>query len=158
MNERQLLNWTAEHILGYERKTCQGSIGWGNAGYDDEGNLIYDTGFYCDWCGKRRPTTEPIPPCPAYPFPPFTLTDLLRALTTRGHHILIRTDPERDSRVFTILVPKRKQLTPSLTLGGAPLAQSPAPTHTELTRLTDTDNPLLALCKWVHDLEANNAS
>jgi len=113
-------DWVAEHVMGFERGRCQGSVGGGNVSL----NGTSENWFYCDWCGRVVKPGES-GPCPKYPFPKFTLIDLMKKLGENNVPIMVRFDILRDSRRFTIVGPEG--------------------------RIADTDNPFEALCQWCFD-------
>ena len=114
--DRHTHDFVAEHILGFGRKLCQGSTGWGDSDGDD--------GFYCDWCDCGRSYSD-APPCPCYPFPSFTLTDLMRKLGENLIPVMVRYDIMREERCFTVVGPEG--------------------------RIADTDDPLEALCGYLKE-------
>lgn len=111
------IEFVAENIMDFERGKCRGTVGWGGTG--DSG------GFWCQWCGQRREYLGTIPPCPAYPFPEFSLVDLMRELGEKGMPLVVRYDTLRESRRFTIVGPDG--------------------------RICDTDTPLESLCAWLRE-------
>ena len=109
--------FVAEHIMGFHRGFCYGTIGGGNANVDG-----CETWQYCDWCGaKIRNGNAGL--CPNYPFPNFSLTELMRRLGEMGHSVIVFYDPLREVNRFTI------------SFDGA--------------RVCDTDEPFLALCEYL---------
>lgn len=112
-------DWVAEHVMGFERGNCQGTTG-GATGSVGGPSEIW---FYCDWCGQQiyDGKTEP---CPKYPFPKFTLVDLMRKLGEEGDPVMVRYDALRPRRNFTVTL------------------------HT--TRVADTDDPLQSLCDYLY--------
>ena len=108
--------FVAEHIMGFERGGCQGAYGFG----DSNG----DCGYYCDWCGATRKYSDETVPCPNYPFPDFTLIDLMRKLGENGIPITVRYDTLRKENHFTIIGPEG--------------------------RIADTDEPFERLCDYLY--------
>jgi len=112
------VDFVAEHIMGFERGRCRGAHGGGNASMDE-----CETWQYCDWCGAEiRNGNAGL--CPEYPFPNFSLCELMRRLGEIGHFTMVRYDPLREADCFTI------------TLDGA--------------RVCDTDEPFEALCEYLY--------
>jgi hypothetical protein len=95
------IEFVAEHIMGYERKRCQGSMGGGTANADGSGESF----FWCDWCGQRMDYSK-AGPCPKYPFPSFTLIDLMARLGEKGIPTVVRFDTLRKTGRFTIIGPE----------------------------------------------------
>ena len=94
-------------------------MGWGDVNADGSGK----SGFWCDWCHQRTSYTN-VGPCPEYPFPKFTLVDLMRRLGERAcTPTMVRFDTLRKERKFTI-------------------------TNAE-GRVCDTDNPLEDYCAYL---------
>ena len=117
-------DFVAEYIFGLERKPCQGSFGGGNT--TTNGPII--TWFRCDWCNGvyyHHKLPFPYPKCPKYPFPSFTLPQLMQALGKRSIAITLRNGPYRENNTLTLIGPAG--------------------------RICDTDEPLEALCRWVFE-------
>lgn len=113
------IEFVAEHIMGFKRECCQGSMGGGNTNADG-GSTIW---FWCNWCWRKVLIGENRP-CPKYPFPKFTLVDLMRRLGERAcTPTMVRFDTLRKERKFTI-------------------------TNAE-GRVCDTDNPLEDYCAYL---------
>ena|GEM_PF-5759548 len=115
-----LEGWVAEHIMGFERGHCQGMCGGASTGSDGTS----ETWLYCDWCGGliENGVTKP---CPKYPFPKFTLVDLMEKLGENNIPITVRFDILRKTNRFTVIGPEG--------------------------RIADTDDPFKALCLWCFD-------
>lgn len=109
--------WVAEHVMGFARGHCQGTYGGGNIG-----EAGCETWQWCDWC-HREIRNFNSGPCPEYPFPGFTLTELMHRLGEIGYSTMVRYDTLRTSDNFTV------------TFDGL--------------RVGDTDRPLEALCKYI---------
>lgn len=121
------VEFVAEHIMGFERKHCQGTYGGGNIGMGG-----CETWFWCNWCGREvRDGTAGH--CPHYPFPRFSMRDLMARLGSLGYHTMIRLDPQRDRHSFTVCLNEQ--------------------------RICDTDEPLESLCEYLRgDMRAVAAS
>lgn len=108
-------DWVAEHVMGFERGRCQA------------GQRMGGTWFYCQWCGLAV-QDENTSPCSKYPFPEFTLVDLMRKLGEKGHRVTVHIDPEQTNDRFTVF------LNPT-TFGGSG------------GKTADTNKPLETLCE-----------
>jgi len=111
------VSFVAEHIMGFERGRCQGTFGGGNATADG-----YETWVWCAWCGAEIRNGD-AGLCPKYPFPSFSLCELMRRLGEMGHSVMVRFDPLRESDCFTITF--------------------------DSERVCDTDEPFEALCEFL---------
>lgn len=112
-------DWVAEHVMGFERGSCWSATSAASSGSDG----TFETWFTCDRCGRVVYNNKTVP-CPNYPFPKFTLVDLMRKLGEKGYHVMVRVDPEREWTKFTIV------------LNGC--------------RVCDTDRPLNSLCSYLY--------
>ena len=111
------VDFVAEHIMGFERGRCRGTLGGGNAtAYGCE------TWVWCTWCGAEIRNGH-AGLCPKYPFPSFSLRDLMCRLGELGHSVMVRFDPLRESDCFTITL--------------------------DSWRVGDTDDPFEALCRYL---------
>jgi len=116
------VSFVAEHIMGFPRGYCQGTYGGGSATSSG-----VQTWQYCDRCGAEiRNGNAGL--CPKYPFPNFSLCELMRRLGAMGHAVMVRYDPLRQADRFTI------------TFDGA--------------RVCDTDEPFAALCEYLKDVNS----
>lgn len=111
--------WVAMNLFKYPQGWCRGSIGGGSCTAEK-----CDTYFICDWCGQEIKNGVN-GPCPKSPFPQFTVEQLMNKIADNGHHVMIRVDPERKTKRFTLV------------FNGE--------------RLIDTDNPLDDLCQALRD-------
>ena len=137
----------AEHIIGWQRKPHQGTLGGGTVG--TEGS---ETWIYCHWCHQRITPERLGEPCPAYQFPVLTLEELLTRLGELAVHVMLRVDPERLQNRYTVMLHRlRLPATDApfellIAVLGAVLAQDPlTPLAKQLQRLSDED--------WVAKLE-----
>jgi hypothetical protein len=116
----------AEHLMGMERGDCYGTVGGGCAtgsGWQQE----VHTWFNCQWCG-RLVEDDQNAPCCRYPFPEIGVLQIMEALGERQLHALVRYDPLRESKRWTVAV-----------------SQSGQPTNLSLLLRADTNDPLRAL-------------
>lgn len=95
--DRELNDWAAETLLGRKRGDCQGIHGWASVGNDG----IFDSGTWCDRCGKEYVAPGP---CPAYPFAAVMLQEVMQALGERGLHVFVRYDPDRKRLKWTVMI------------------------------------------------------
>ena len=98
-----VISEAAEQIMGFERKRCDGSLGGGNIHSDGTG----ESWFHCRWCGAQQDYDLTSPLCSKYPFPRFTMQDLMAKLGEMGHHVLVRFDPARDKFKWTVMLASR---------------------------------------------------
>ncbi len=126
MNEH--VKYVAEHIMGFERGRCE-PMQWGSGSHSVNavGEESFESWSICKWCGRVIRNGEDTGPCPAYPFPSFTLEDLMRRLGDGGLDVLVRVDPHRDAKRFTVVGPR------------GPIA--------------NTDEPFEALCTYLAENE-----
>lgn len=126
MNEH--VEYVAEHIMRFERGRCEPML-WGGGSHSTSafGKMHFESWSNCKWCGQELRNGEDPGPCPAYPFPSFTLEDLMRRLGDGGLDILVRVDPHRDAKRFTVVGPR------------GPIA--------------NTDEPFEALCAYLAENE-----
>ena len=115
MNKDAAIAFVAEHIIGFERGDCHGRYGGASVGESGSG-----TWQWCDWCG-REIRDGVSGPCPKFPFPSFSLRDLMLSLGEMGHHTMVRFDPLRNQHRFTVCL--------------------------DDIRVCDTDEPFEALCQ-----------
>jgi len=90
------VDFVAEHIMGFERGFCRGTLGGGTATADGCAAWVW-----CTWCGAEIHNGH-TGLCPRYSFPSFSLRDLMRRLGELGHSVMVRFDPLRESDCFTI--------------------------------------------------------
>lgn len=108
--------WVARHVMGQGLEPhCRSGIGGVDCG---EGGC--STWFVCKWCGKTFDDPWNVGLCEKTPVMPFTVVDVMREALVS---VWVRNDPERESKVFTLLH------------GGE--------------RIADTDDPLVTLCSWL---------
>ena len=111
-------DYVAEHIMGFKRGRCQGACGGSYVTFDGAG----DTWQWCDWC-QREIRFGDSDPCQHYPFPLFTLDELMQQLGDLGHRTMLRYDPDRVGQCFTLVF--------------------------DGERVCDTDEPFEALCDYL---------
>ncbi len=117
--------YVAEIVFGYKRGGCYGSTGGGDISFRD-GEQKASYFFYCQWCRKKINSSHLLQmACPKFPFPEFTIIDLMRKLGERNVNVCIRYDSMRSENNFTLIGPQG--------------------------RICDTDEPLRALCQWIMD-------
>jgi len=117
----EAVRFVAEHVMGFQRKECQGSVGGGSQ--DDGGTTRL--WFICEWCGREIRKGEIQGFCPKQPFPRFLIEDVMRKMAQQGIDILLRADIKRNGKVFTLVGPKG--------------------------RICDTDIPFEALCEYLEE-------
>ncbi|MEA3309294.1 MAG: hypothetical protein U9Q70_07265 [Chloroflexota bacterium] len=88
----------AEQILEFPRQAHQQVPGLSGGNSDEE------SWFQCRWCREWLPLWRAAAPCPRSPFPKFTLTQLMARLASLGIPVLVRADPLRTERIFTVLL------------------------------------------------------
>jgi hypothetical protein len=74
-----------------------------------------DKAWLIEWTGKHVVKSEH-----------FDLEDLMIGLGSKGHHVFVRYDPERETHMFTVMVDNLPRV--------------------------DTDNPLLTLCELANEV------
>lgn len=104
--------------MGFERGYCQGACGGGNTTLDGG----CETWQWCDRCGAEIRNGD-ARLCPKYPFPNFSLCELMRRLGEMGHSVMVRFDPLRESDCFTVCF--------------------------DSERVCDADEPFAALCEYL---------
>lgn len=94
---RDLNDWAAERLLGRKRGNCHGTCGWGTAYADG----TVDGGTLCDWCHGEFKSPGP---CPAYPFAPVTLREVMQALSEHGLGVSVRYEPDGGPKKWAVMV------------------------------------------------------
>ena len=119
--------YVAEHVLGYVRGGCSPDHSDVAVEISQNGtNEKYEFRAYCRWCGERLGPDNG-GPCPNYPFPTFTLVDLMQRLGEAGVSVWLcnEDDPKRER--FTLIIHARN----------------------DLLTVLNCDYPLEALCRFL---------
>jgi len=90
--------------MGFERGHCEPAQ-WAGGGHSVDA-FGEESWSICKWCNREIPDGKDPGPCPAYPFPSFTLEDLMRRLGDGGLDVLVRVDPHRGAKRFTVVGPR----------------------------------------------------
>lgn len=112
-------DWIAEHVMGFRRGDCWSA----NSTSSSLPDGTFETWFACDRCGQVIYNGK-TKPCAQYPFPKFTLVDLMRKLGEKGDYVMVRYDALRTEHNFTVSL--------------------------NLARVADIDDPLQALCDYLY--------
>lgn len=122
------VDYVAEHVLGYRRGACSPDHKNATVNVSTNGTeSTYEFRAYCRWCGEKlRPDNGG--PCPSFPFPAFTLVDLMQRLGEVGVSVWLcnEDDPDKGDK-FTLVIR----------------------TWHELSAILHCDYPLETLCQFL---------